>query len=185
MPYNTPREWTNKCMNELIHRNTYWGLAWSRWPSGSRCPSPPGTCARGSSGRSRPWHTLWSCPGCCPSRPAAHGPPCVGRTVDWSVGSTDRKWTDRGKGRGQDGRHTLRAFLNSESLWDMGLMNGWWWRCKALRSAADTRPQNTREHSCVVFLYIYNIQEEECDIMACYGKFNSPSIYKITASVFL
>lgn len=46
---------------------------WSQWQSGSNCPSPPATSSRGSSGRNHLWHTQWSCPGCCPDLPAAHG----------------------------------------------------------------------------------------------------------------
>lgn len=47
--------------------------AWSRWPSGSSCPSPPGTSSRGSPGRSRQWRTRWSCPGWRPGLPAGRG----------------------------------------------------------------------------------------------------------------
>lgn len=50
-----------------------WLRVWSQWQSGSSCPSPPETSCHGSSGRSRRWRTLWSCPGWCLDLPAARG----------------------------------------------------------------------------------------------------------------
>lgn len=46
---------------------------WSRWQSGSSCPSPPETSSRGSADRSHQWRTLWSCPGWPLDLPVALG----------------------------------------------------------------------------------------------------------------
>lgn len=79
------RAWRLPCKTEPWKYNSmysqktkaYLALAWSQLLSGSRCPSPPGTCAPWSSGRSRLWHKLWSCPECCPGPPGDPCPPCV------------------------------------------------------------------------------------------------------------
>lgn len=64
-----------------------WSQVWSRWRSGSSCPSPPETSSLGSSGTSRRWRTLWSCPGWYPDLPAARGRHCKTQTqTRWTVG---------------------------------------------------------------------------------------------------
>lgn len=61
------------CACELDSYLDVWIQVWSQWLSDSRCPFPLETCARGSSGRNRRWHTPWFCPEYCPDLPDA---PC-------------------------------------------------------------------------------------------------------------